>query len=418
MGIPFSSHSRRPGAGRSPIRPPIVDRSSPGVQLRHEPLPPRVSTLEAALLSRAVAPLVFAMLPLAASLARSQDAPGAPAEVGTVATSYSDRFRQVMTLAPAPAGVADVENLVIQRDVARFTLSSGKLYLLMPVGGRTVGAVFRGSGTFGFAPTSPIEQARLSRYEKQGAVEARITDLVLLFADTTVAELRRRLTFHREGAPGEAAGHVREALKYLGDEDSQTFDPDLMAALLNGDTTDLFYAHIRRPGGDPLMFTLNPHQVEAVSLSGKATRWWAEDREVLSQFPRAGSSRPAGVTGERTDAAEIRRYVMQIHLPQSGVGEIAFAASARLDIAATQPVGPWVAFELFDKLKVDSARWSTGEPATVFKGNDSGLLWVRLDQRLQPGDLRTLEIAYRGSSTSTPPRSPNSTARPSPACCI
>jgi hypothetical protein len=322
---------------------------------------------------------------------------GLPAqESPRVAASYAGRFAEVMALDAAPGGVAEVSDLVSQRDVARFSLASGKLYLLTPIGGRTVAALFRGRGTFSFAPVSKIEQDRLARYEKQTALEAPFTDLLLLFADTTLAELRSHLTFRAEPAPGEVRSRVRDGLKYLSDEDSQTFDPDLMGALLNGDTTDLFYAHIKRQGGDPLMFTLNPHQVEAVSLSGKASRWWAEDREVLSQFPRSGQVRDSQVTGERIDAAEIRRYVMNVDLPQSGIGEIAFAARAKLDITATKAVGPWVAFELFDKLKVDSARWASGEPATVFKGKDSGFLWVHLGSRLQPGDLRTLTLSYHG----------------------
>jgi hypothetical protein len=313
-----------------------------------------------------------------------------------VAASYPDRFAQVMALNAAPGGVADVRNLVLQRDIARFTLASGKLYLLTPIGGRTVGALFRGTGTFSFAPTSKIEQDRLARYEKRTALEAPFTDVLLLFADTTFAELHSHLTFRAEPAPSEVSSRVQEGLKYLSDEDSKSFDPDLMSVLLNGDTTDLFYAHIRRQGADPLMFTLNPHEVEAVSLSGKASRWWAEDREVLSQFPRAGQPRDPQVTGERVDPAEIRRYVMNINLPETGIGDIAFGATAKLDIAATNAVGPWVAFELFDKLQVDSARWSTGEPATVFKGKDSGFLWVHLGSRLEPGQVRTLSLSYHG----------------------
>jgi peptidase M1-like protein len=313
-----------------------------------------------------------------------------------VAASYATRFAEVMALQAAPDGVADVSNLVLRRDVGRFTMSSGKLYLLTPIGGRTVGALFRGSGTFSFAPASKIEQERLARFEKQTALDAPFTDLLLLFADTTLAELRTHLTFRAEAAPGEVRSRVRDGLKYLSDEDSQTFDPDLMSALLNGDTTDLFYAHIRRQGADPVMFTLNPHEVEAVSLSGKATRWWSEDREVLSQFPRAGQVTESHATGERLDAAEIRRYVVNIDLPQRGIGDIAFAATATLDVTATGFVGPWVAFELFDKLKVDSARWSTGEPATVFKGKDSGFLWVHLGSRLQPGEMRSLSLSYHG----------------------
>jgi hypothetical protein len=325
--------------------------------------------------------------------------PAGAQESAAVAASYPERFAEVMAMNAVPDGVADVSNLVLQRDVARFTLASGKLYLLTAIGGRTVAALFRGSGTLSFAPTSRTEQNRLARYEKTTALEAPFTDMLLLFADTTMAQLRGTLTFHAEPAPGEVRDRVRDGLKYLSDEDSKSFDPDLMGALLNGEAVDLFYAHMRRPGADPLMFMLNPPEVEAVSLSSKASsRWWAgaRRREVLSQFPRGGRARDAHITGERVDPAEIRRYVMTVDLPQSGIGEIAFAATARVDITAESAVGPWMAFELFDKLKVDSARWEGGEPATVFKGKDSGLLWVRMGDRLQPGETRTLTLSYHG----------------------
>ncbi len=339
-----------------------------------------------------------ALFAAGASPTAAQQAPTAAQQVPTAsppaAGSYADRFAEIMALGASPDGAADVANLVIQRDAGRFTLASGTLYLLAPIGGRTVGAVFHGSGTFAFTPPSTIEQSRLTRFEKRTALEAPILDLVLLFADTTADELRHRLTFRRQQAPGEVRERLRDAFKFLGDEDSKTLDPDLMAAWLNGDTTDLFLAHVRRQGGEPLLFMLNPHQVEAVSLRGRASRWWAEDSEILSQFPLAGRPRDAQLTGERTDGAEIRRYTMTVDLPQSGVGDIAFAATAQLDITAQHAVGPWIAFELFDKLKVDSAHWEGGEPATVFKGKDAGLLWVRLGGRLQAGETRRLTVSY------------------------
>ena len=339
--------------------------------------------------SGATALALTALLAGRASVAGAQQEPAA-------AESYTARYAEIMALGAAPDGVADVANLVIQRDAGRFTLTSGKLYLLTPIGGRTVGAVFHGSGTFSFAPSSPIEQARLVRFEKKPALEAPLLDVVLLFADTTMDELRRRLTFHAEGAPGEVRDRVRDALKFLGDEDSKTLDPDLMAALLNGETTDLFLAHVRRQGGDPLLFMLNPHEAEAVSLRGKASRWWDEDSEIVSQFPRADRPRDAEITGERTDAAEIGRYVLTVDLPQSGVGNIAFAATAQLEITTRSAVGPWIAFELYDQLKVDSAHWEGGEPATVFKGKDAGLFWVRLGGRLPAGEIRKLTLSYHG----------------------
>ena len=38
-----------------------------------------------------------------------------------------------------------------------------------------------------------------------------------------------------------------------------------MAAFLNGESSDLFYAHVDRTGGGPLMFMVNPHEVEGVT---------------------------------------------------------------------------------------------------------------------------------------------------------
>jgi len=319
-----------------------------------------------------------------------------PDRQGAVADDYLKRYAEIMNLTAAFDGVADVHNLVIQRDVARFTMTSGKLYLLKPLGGRTVGAVFHGSGSFAFAPSSVIEQNRLVRFEKKNPLEAPMLDLVLFFADTTLDELKRQLSFRSEPAVDDVYQRTHDALKFLGDEDSKTLDPDLMAALLNGESTDLFVAYIRRQSGDPLLFMLNPHEVEAVSLRGKASRWWAEDSEVESQFPRAGRPRDLQITGERADAAEITRYTMTVDLPQSGVGEIAFAATATLDITARSAVGPWIAFQLFDELKVDSAHWESGEPATVFKAKDAGLVWIRLGSRLQAGDTRRLTLSYHG----------------------
>ena len=338
---------------------------------------------------------------------RAQDAASAPPSLplgaGTsptresaAADDYLQRYNEIMHLSAAPDGVADVANLVLQRDAARFTLTAGKLYLLKPVGGRTVGAVFHGTGSFSFAPPSVIEQNRLVRFEKKNPLEVQMLDLVLFFADTTLDELKRQVSFRGEAAVGDVVQRTQDALKFLGDEDSKTLDPDLMAALLNGEATDLFVAYVRRQGGDPLLFMLNPHEVEAVSLRGKATRWWSEDSEVESQFPRAGRPRDLQITGERADAAEITRYTMTIDLPQSGIGEIAFAATAQLDITARSAVGPWIAFQLFDQLKVDSARWEGGEPATVFKAKDAGLVWIRLGNRLQAGETRRLILSYHG----------------------
>jgi hypothetical protein len=344
---------------------------------------------------RALTLILLAAGELAAQ-APADVAPPSNATPATVADSYEAAFDELMGIRAMPERVAAVRNLVLQRDLARFTLLEGKLYLVSPVGGRTVAAVFQGTGTFSFAPTSRAEQNRLARIEKTTTLEAPVTDLVLFFADTTLAELERTLTFGPSPVAGDIRGRVQEALEQLSERDSRTVHPDLMTALLNGERSDLFCAYIRRSDGNPLMFMLNPNEVEAVTLAGKVSgRHWSREPEVITRFPRNGALRP-GITGERVRQAAVRRYAIETWLPPTGIGEIGFSAAATLEIVADTAVGPWVAFELFKNLRVDSARWAGGEPAKVFRGKDSDLLWVRLDREIGPGDVRTLTLHYHG----------------------
>ena len=344
-----------------------------------------LGTLSVALLFQASAS------PLAVSAPASAEARHAIAE------SYEQAYDEIMALRPLAEKVAPVENLVLTRDAARFTLQQGQLYLASPVNGRTVAAVFRGVGSFAFTPADPIERQRLERLESAKAIDTPILDVVFFAADSSLAQLERTLAFAPATVPGDLGDRIRDALELLGDRDTRTIDPDLMAAVLNGEDNDLFYAYVRRQNGGPLLFMLNPNEVESVRLAGRVTRKvWSRATELITQFPRNGGGRPAGVTGDRTRQADVQRYVIETWLPQTGMGEIGFSAAATMEIIADQPVGPWVAFELFDRLKVDSARWAGGEPATVFRGKDSDLLWVRLDRQIRPGDVRPLQLWYHG----------------------
>ena len=311
--------------------------------------------------------------------------------------SYEQRYAELRALEAVPNRVAPVTQLVLKRDAGQFTFGGGKFYLLDPIGGRTVAAVYVGSGSFTFSPPTRIEQERLVRFQKTRILEVPFSSAVLLFADSTLAELEAKVTFGPGQPPSDPRHRYKEAINFLGNDDSQSLDPDLMSAFLNGESSELFYAHINRTGGDPLMFMVNPHEIEGVTLSHRRPHiGWTRRSEVICRFPAGGVSRGVGVTGERTDEAAIRNYHIATTLKESGSGDLSFSAHAKLDITAASPAGPWVAFTLFEKLKVDSARWEGGEPATVFKGRDSGLLWVRLERRLQPGEVRTLSLSYQG----------------------
>ena len=340
----------------------------------------------------------LALSPLAGALSAQGTARTAirPTVSTAVAASFDERAEEVAALAPVGRG-AEVTNLVLRRDVAELSLAQGRVNLLSPVGGRTVGFVFKGEGTFRFTAPAGMEHDRLAKRYPGGKVEQRFTELVVLFSDRTLDELGRNAPLGAVGALG-MTGRVREFLDYLSEDEKNTLDVDLMGSFLNGEDDGLFYAQMNG-GGDPITLLINPHQVEGVRLLNRARRTgWVRVNESTVQLRRLGDSLGV-VHAERLRQTEVQSYRIAATLPRSGIGDLGFQADARMEITADQPVGPWVAFSLYSKLQVDSARWedgTAGVPATVAKRPNSSALWVRLDAPLAAGATRTLRIWYRG----------------------
>ncbi len=315
---------------------------------------------------------------------------------GTPAASFADRFREVWKIAPAENQAAVVKHLVLRRDVGEMIFEEGQLYLLQPVGGQVMGALFRGKGTFNFTPPLAMERERLKLFRNGTSVAEPFTEAVLLFADSTLDQLRAQLTFGPGRPPSGLERMPEEAFEYHGDEGHQSLDPDLMRPFLNGERTGLFLAMMRAENRDPWMFLYNPHELESVQFLVRAKgTGFTRYTERLAQFTPQGDTVRTDGRSDRRREAHISRYALDVRLPSAG-GGLGFSVAATLTIAADTAIGPWVAFGLFDKLDIDSATWADGAPATVFKGHESPELWVRCDRRLQAGETRQLRLYYHG----------------------
>ncbi len=89
--------------------------------------------------------------------------------------------------------VAVVHGLRLERDAFQLELASGALYLVAPVGGRTVGAVFVGQGTLRLRPDTAVERRQLGLYLGEGkdfdALADSFDEMLLLFTDGTAAQI-------------------------------------------------------------------------------------------------------------------------------------------------------------------------------------------------------------------------------------
>ena len=311
------------------------------------------------------------------------------------AADYAARLREIASLAPLPTQVANVSHLVLRRDAAEFTLTAGTVYLLSPVGGRTVGAIFRGTGRIKLTPPHDVERNALQRALGSPALDDSLTEVILLFSDSTPAQLRG-LTFAAAGVPGDVTAAVRDFLGDLRGRGNR-LDPSVLTSLLNDEPDGFFLARVRRVQGPPLLVSYDPAMVESVQLFRPASGMIREaDWSVVTQFA------PARPLGGSTAMWRFRhriaapRYQLEVWLKPTPGGDLDFSARAVVSLVAQEAAGPWLRFGLHPELLMDSARWSDGTVARTSKVKDDDELWVRAPRRLGTGDSLTLTLFYHG----------------------
>lgn len=306
-------------------------------------------------------------------------------------TTYDTVFNQLKSLAPGADRVATVRGLVLRRDVMELRFDSGTVHLLTPVAGRTVGLWFAGAGSVSFVPPLEVERAHLKRVLGDSVVSGAMTSAVLIFTDSTLAELERSLAF-RSGA-GDAGGSVREALAYLVEDRDRHVDPALMTALLNGTANGFFAAYVKRTRGEDVLIEIDPTQAEEVFLLRRG-RQLGQRVETVCQFQRAEDLRTGvAIQTEQPEPLEVDAYGIDATID----GSYKFSATATVRLTGRRDRHRWIPFILYSELEVDSVADESGAPLTFFRADRSSPVWVRLEQPMAAGEVRSVRFAYHGS---------------------
>ena len=300
------------------------------------------------------------------------------------AERYESVFDALQKMAVQGDRVATVRNLVVRRDIIEFHFTDGQLYFTTPVAGRTIGAVFVGHGTASFAPALPVERTQMQHILHDSVVSSPISAAVLLFTDSTLAELTPRLTFSPGAVSSGATDLLHDALDRLLDRDTRRVEQTtLITSLLNGETNDFFYGQVKREHGEDLMFVVDPYEEEQVLL----LRAFDQSVQIVSQLkwgkPAADST---------TDQLKLEGYTIE-----SRIGEnVEFSATARLRFTARSDGARWARFLLYPELQVDTLRDEAGKADTFFRAKDGEELWLRFDAPLRAGETRAIRVVYHG----------------------
>lgn len=301
-------------------------------------------------------------------------------------------FDQLRHVAPRPDLSAAVHGLTIRRAASTFRLELGRLFLLSDVAGRPAGVAFMGTGTFAFTPPTGVEQQRASRILGDSALAGTISAAVFVFADTTLAELRRRLSFEPGPDDPDVRSRVNEARDFLIDGSARQVDTELMAALLDSTQNGYFAAYLKRERGENLLIRIDPSQVENVQLLRRG-RQIKQRTELVCQFEAERSNDTAFASaGDARDPLRVEQYRISARIADN----YDFSASTTLLLMARRATGRWTLLSLFDELTVDSVLDEGGRPLEYFRSGRNEELWVRSSSTTAVGGTREVRVVYHG----------------------
>ena len=166
---------------------------------------------------------------------------------------------------------ATVNNLILKKDAAIFTLKSGELYFLKEIEGRRVGAVFIGDGVLSLVPPVDSEKNSLKFFTEKTELEESFSELVVFFTDRTFEEVKNSPNA-TVSTNGPNASKARDAFRDKEDRLRNVSRSNISISLLRDiyaeEKNGYFFAYIKGKKYDKLSFSFNPNgSYEQVSLT-------------------------------------------------------------------------------------------------------------------------------------------------------
>ena len=353
---------------------------------------------------RALFPLSLFALAFLCLTVPAQD-PNDPKKVLGEVTVYAEdpiykQLRSMSASADAFSGdFATVNNLVLKKDAGVFTLKSGAVYFLKPVGGRTTGAVFIGSGEFSLVPPTPTERKHLTIFTDSEELKEQFDGLTMFFTDRTLEEIKASPNAQM-GTAGPAADKARTMFRDKEGLLRGTFRYNISSRMLSDvyapARSGLFMAFVDGSkfgkllyGVDPLgQAEIYPEQVELISYGESTGGIW-------SAFHMEAEYK----NGTATSWQDRRTYDIKSHNIDATVSGTRISAVDEVTLQMREANSRFLPFDLFRTLRVKSVRDEKGEPLVFIqeKKDEDADFGVLLPAAIEVGKPFKLKIEYDGT---------------------
>jgi len=294
---------------------------------------------------------------------------------------------------------ATVNNLVLKRDAATFTLKSGEIYFQAPVEGRFIAAVFIGDGELKLIPPTDTEKRSLQIFTDEPGLTEEFSHLVIRFTDKTFADVKNSPAA-KTGTNGPQADKARDLYR----ENEQLLKHTLrdnrdLRTLVDLECTGCpgyFTAFIDGKKHNKLIYLLDPFGVPNVS---------PEEVLLLSYGQTDGGFWTAFHLGEEyqkgtASSSEDHRLIDLLHHEiEATIKGARLTATDRITFRALVPGIRVVPMDLFPTLRVSRIEDEQGRELNFIQENkdedaDFGMI---LAEPVEAGKTYKVTIHYGGN---------------------
>lgn len=293
---------------------------------------------------------------------------------------------------------ATVNNLVLKRDAATFTLTTGEIYFAPTVEDRNVGAVFIGEGELALTPPTEIEKHNLSLFINQPEIRERFDRLVLRFSDKTFEEIKASPQAQM-GTNGPQAEHARDAYRDNQELLRKTLRRNVelrtLVDLYNPNRPGFFTAFINGKRYSKLILQYDALGIPQVSPEEVLLSSYGDtDRGLWTAFHRADEY----ANGTASTDEDHRIYDITHHEIDGAIRGTKFVANDTVTLRVLDNGARVLPFRLFSPLRVSRVRDEEGKDLTFVQQNkdedaDFGVIFPK---PLEGGKTYKISLEYAG----------------------
>jgi hypothetical protein len=296
--------------------------------------------------------------------------------------------------------VASVNNLVLKRDAATFTLKSGEIYFMSPVEGRTVGAVFIGDGEMSLTPPTDIEKRSLAIFTDGPSLSEQFTQLVLRFTDKTFEEIKQspNAKVSTGGAQAARARDLyREKESLMRKQLRTNVEIRTLEDLYSPQAPGYFTAFIGGRRWSKLLYAVDPLGISLVSPEEVALISYGDsDGGTWTAFHLADEYQK----GTATSSQDNRIFDITHHDIEGAIKGTRIIASDQLSFRPLVTGARVLPFDLFAGLRVKGVQDEQGRDLYFMQENkdEDADFAVIYPEALEKGKEYKLRVQYEGDS--------------------